>query len=403
MRLRGVEGLRALAALSVLLHHVWLFDRAPTSTPVALPGPGLRIAADLRIGLTLFFVLSGFLLYRPFAAAILRADRLPSVRSYLRNRALRILPAYWVILLASSFVLSAAIVAFPLQIGTITSVKTIVADVLLVQNYRPGTLGTGIGPAWSLAVEFVFYLALPVLAVGAMRLARRVRGRRATIWVALVPAAALLLLGGLSRLAFEIDPPAAGSIYLAILPISFPLQADLFGVGMLAAVALTVMERREVNVARAVPIALTVAGVALIAATLLYLPATGPGKASGWNAVVALGFALVVLACCAPVSRPWLGVRALDSRPAVWAGLCSYSIYLWHTPVIFLLARWGVVADDIPSLALCTLAVLAATLFLSTLTYRFVERPALARKRHAPRRPLPTPDGGIAVPAPSRA
>ncbi len=53
----------------------------------------------------LFFVLSGFLLWRPIASAVLRGRRLPSVRRYARNRALRILPAYWVVLLATALVL----------------------------------------------------------------------------------------------------------------------------------------------------------------------------------------------------------------------------------------------------------------------------------------------------------
>jgi peptidoglycan/LPS O-acetylase OafA/YrhL len=65
---------------------------------------------DLAFGVTLSFVLSGFLLYGPFAAAVLRNDRPPDLAKYLRNRALRILPAYWVILLLVAFVLQSAFV-----------------------------------------------------------------------------------------------------------------------------------------------------------------------------------------------------------------------------------------------------------------------------------------------------
>ena len=104
-RLPGIEGLRAVAASAVVLHHVWVFDGG---VRIGEDGGADVIFLNLALGVTLFFALSGFLLYRPFAAAIARAEALPSIPAYLRNRALRILPAYWVILLASAFVLATA-------------------------------------------------------------------------------------------------------------------------------------------------------------------------------------------------------------------------------------------------------------------------------------------------------
>jgi peptidoglycan/LPS O-acetylase OafA/YrhL len=98
LRLSGIEGLRAVAALAVLTFHVVLFSPAVGSLPLQLPHHGERVFSGLRFGLTLFFVLSGFLLYRPFVAAAMAKRPLPSIRDYLRRRALRILPAYWVIL-----------------------------------------------------------------------------------------------------------------------------------------------------------------------------------------------------------------------------------------------------------------------------------------------------------------
>ena len=107
-RLPGIEGLRALAACSVLVYHSWALS-SPSGRPVDL-GIFARSVPDLAFGVTLFFALSGFLLYRPFAAAVLRAEALPSVRGYLRNRALRILPAYWIILLVSALLLETVLV-----------------------------------------------------------------------------------------------------------------------------------------------------------------------------------------------------------------------------------------------------------------------------------------------------
>ena len=146
-RLHGVEGLRGVAALAVLAYHVWLFG--PLGH-LALPGPAERVAADLRFGLILFFVLSGFLLFRPFAAAALTGSSRPRTRAYLTNRALRILPAYWAILLLVGFVLQSAVLdGRTTTIGGPPSLHLLLADMLLVQDYDPGTLATGIGPAWS--------------------------------------------------------------------------------------------------------------------------------------------------------------------------------------------------------------------------------------------------------------
>jgi peptidoglycan/LPS O-acetylase OafA/YrhL len=120
------------------------------------------------LGVILFFPLSGFLLYRPFAAAVVRGVHGPGVRTYLRNRALRILPACWVILLVTSVALGAALLrdaSSALVVGsTVGQPLTLLKDVALVQSYDPWTLLTGIGPAWSLVIEVAFYVTLPLVA-----------------------------------------------------------------------------------------------------------------------------------------------------------------------------------------------------------------------------------------------
>src|SRR3954453_2944883 len=107
-RLAGIEGLRAIAALSVMAEHTWLY---------AAGGPGLRgpgrWVPNLGNGLTLFFVLSGFLLYRPFAVAMAGAGPAPRIAAYARNRVLRIYPAYVVALLGTALVLQSAVVPAP--------------------------------------------------------------------------------------------------------------------------------------------------------------------------------------------------------------------------------------------------------------------------------------------------
>lgn len=188
VRLPGVEGTRAIAAGSILVFHVWRIG-APGGTAYDLGWIG-SFFPDLQFGVVLFFVLSGFLLYWPFAAGIVHGDGFPSVAGYLRNRALRILPAYWAILLCSALLLEAVVHASrtsesprdPLRLATAT---------LFVQNYDPDSVVSGIGPAWSLNVEVVFYLVLPVLALAACRLATALP----RVAAALLPAGFLLCTG----------------------------------------------------------------------------------------------------------------------------------------------------------------------------------------------------------------
>jgi peptidoglycan/LPS O-acetylase OafA/YrhL len=191
-RLPGIEGLRALAALSILLVHTWA-EAGPTG-PVKFTPLVDHHLLDLGYGVTLFFTLSGFLLYRPFASAILQGSRQLNLLNYLKNRALRILPGYWAVLLFCALGIGGLFLhsGGGLVDGRLTNPSLLLRAALLVQNYDPRTMLTGIGPAWSLAVEVVFYLILPLLAWLAWRLGSA-RGRSGRVIVALAPPALLLL------------------------------------------------------------------------------------------------------------------------------------------------------------------------------------------------------------------
>src|SRR4051812_6590794 len=102
-RLDALDGLRGLAALGVLVLHVWMFSYGDNGKP---PKGLLDLAlGELRLGVQLFFVLSGFLLFRPFVAAALGGGPRPSLRRYAVRRAARILPAYWAAVFGSFLLL----------------------------------------------------------------------------------------------------------------------------------------------------------------------------------------------------------------------------------------------------------------------------------------------------------
>jgi peptidoglycan/LPS O-acetylase OafA/YrhL len=399
-RLPGIEGLRALAAGSIVLYHCWRYS-APSGNGFHF-GAVDRVFLHLPLGVTLFFTLSGFLLYRPFAAAVIRERRLPGIGAYLRNRALRILPASWFILLVVGLVLGAALVpgsGGELYTGSLAGHPgTFLSDALLVQGYSRGSILTGIGPAWSLAIEVIFYLALPVLGLIAYWLARRAGARRGRRLAALLPAGLLLLTGLFWKAVgtFIVTGYGPGSGWLAnwhsVLERSFFLQADLFTFGMVVAVLRVEAEDGLLRL----PAWWRKAGVVAIPAIGIPTAAlTGVGHLNfyiyGTITALVLGLALALVVLPGSDGRPPRVLRVLESRPFVAVGLVSYSFFLWHEPLQRWLQLHGLTAGGTGGFFLNLLVIAVVAGILSVLTYRFIELPALRRKSRQPsaeRRPV---------------
>jgi peptidoglycan/LPS O-acetylase OafA/YrhL len=353
---------------------------------------------DLAFGVTLFFSLSGFLLYRPFAATLLGGTRPPSIRKYLINRMLRILPAYWVILFVVGFVLQSAFVFLPHHPlhGGLFDPDELFSNMFLVQNYRPQTLLTGIVPAWSLGVEVVFYLTLPLLVLVAFALARRLPSRRLA---ALAPALILLAIGAsgkaVATFAVTSHGPFAGyqHDWNSVIEKSFWCHADLFAFGMALAVIHVEVDRGTIRPPRFWQAIAAATAVGAYAATARWTDDIGErlGR-SPFNTLMALACALLVSLVVIRSGdgdqqrQPRL-VRFLETRPLVAVGVVSYSVFLWHEPIIYWLhdhhLAWAGPAGFVPNLALTALVTGA----LSALTWRYVERPALRLKVHGRRSP----------------
>jgi peptidoglycan/LPS O-acetylase OafA/YrhL len=178
----------------VLTAHVWKVS-SPGGTPFQFGWFSTYFFPPLVNGVTLFFVLSGFLLFLPFATAALREQPRPAFAAYLRNRALRILPAYWFVLLFVALVLQSAALYSAGKQGAIHDPSLLGQNALLLQTYHPSTVGTGIGPAWSLVIEVAFYLVLPLLVLAAIWLAGRAATHAQRVLALLFPAALLALIG----------------------------------------------------------------------------------------------------------------------------------------------------------------------------------------------------------------
>lgn len=126
---------------------------------VILPVPGQ--------GLPLFLVLSGFLLFRPFASSLLRGSELPSFRRYARNRVLRIYPAYLLIFCVASlgmgcvYLLGSTHGFGPENVGRLTDPAKFVANALLLHMFIPQFVMSGLPVAWSLTAEITFQRGRP--------------------------------------------------------------------------------------------------------------------------------------------------------------------------------------------------------------------------------------------------
>ena len=348
----ALDGLRAVAALSVFGFHAWLYTLSDVHVAAARSTPGNHLFAELRIGLVLFFVLSGFLLYRAWVRAALAGRPAPTTSTYAVRRLGRIVPAYWLAIIGSALLL------YPLA-GS-PGVRLPPAHLLplyfvFAQNFNAQTLLKLDPPMWTLAVEATFYLVLPLLGWLAIR-AGSARGRQLVI-------PALLLVAGVAFnyvLAQHAAAPLRWSkSLLAMLP--------YFAAGMLAAVLI----EARIPSARAARLLLT-AGVLLVAVDLFIQLEPFAIVRVIRDLPAALGFAVIVALAGA---RP---PAALEWRPLVWVGAVSYGLYLWHVPVLLVLRANGL----LPLSPLgATLVGLPISLLLGWASLRLVERPAMAWSR----------------------
>jgi peptidoglycan/LPS O-acetylase OafA/YrhL len=391
-RIAGVEGLRAIAASAICVMHLcWVPATAGAHGSTGWGWSTLFIA-PLNEGVPMFFVLSGFLLWRPLAAAVIEGRKLPSIRRYAQNRALRILPAYWVVLLVTALALESGRIT-PVGLhavdGAIRSPGLLLQDALLVQNLRPSTLSSGITPAWSLAVEAAFYALLPLLALCSIGLVRNATARGKRLAAALAPAGLLLAVGVLGKLLATFAVPGPEDVFVAtwhsVLDESFLTHADLFAFGMVVAVLRVEhqggrfsLSRRALSIIDPV---LAVLAVPFLIIGFWLIPRYVFDPAIALLCAVVLARIVLAPARSAP---SWL-VRVLERRLFVGVGLTSYSIFLWNYPIAVFLTRHGLLTrpDSVSRLAANMAIGIPIVLAVAAASYLLVERPALRLRRSA--------------------
>lgn len=378
--IRALDGIRAIAALSIVAFHTLLYlhiEYLPASKAMG------NSWYYLAMGVQLFFTLSGFLLFRPYARALLTGAELPSWARFYQRRALRVLPVYWVIL-AVMLVTQWQVASRPLWANALTHIA-------LIHDIFPSFNRDLNGPFWSLAVEVQFYLLLPVISAGVARVMGRSRSV-ARLVGALVGVVALaeavrwadtLLMASLPSDALAQGGGAAARYVLALATMGMQgKNLEVFFVGALAATLYVYgseQRRLSADLRRRIAWGLLAIGLAIsaVAAPAWRLGSVmfTPGAQWGWDIisyplVVGLSFSALMLGIV--WSGPW--VRAIfEAGPLRFIGHISYSVYLWHLPILH-----GTLA---PFAAMPVWLRLVCVLFVSYLSYQCFERPFMRRRQ----------------------
>nr|WP_254848546.1 acyltransferase [Mycobacterium sp. IS-2888] len=301
--LPAVEGMRACAAMGVVVTHV-AFQTGHSS------GVTGRLFGRFDLAVAVFFALSGFLLWRGHAAAARDRGSRPRTGHYLRSRVVRIMPAYLV---------AVVVILCLLPDSDHASPTVWLANLTLTQIYVPLTLTGGLTQMWSLSVEVGFYLALPVLAL----LARRIPvGARIPVIAA---------FGVLSWAWGWVPFAHAGS---GINPLNWPPAFfSWFAAGMLLAELVYSGVGLAHRLARRRVLMAVIAALAyLVAASPLAGPeGLIPGTATQFAVKTAAG-SLVAFALVAPLvlDRPDTPHRVLGTTAMVTLGRWSYGLFIWH-------------------------------------------------------------------------
>ncbi|MBA3866962.1 MAG: acyltransferase [Solirubrobacterales bacterium] len=350
----GLDGLRAIAVLSVIIFHL-----------------GFGWAPGGLLGVGIFFTLSGYLITDLLLAQLSARGEI-KLGSFWLARARRLLPALFVML---AIVLAWVTIFGPAQPDQFR--KAVVSAVLYVNNWEQ-ILGNVTyfarfapeGPLnhlWSLSVEEQFYIVWPFLLLIGVKLVRErplasgVRPRLALVTVGLAIASSILMAVlyhpslDPSRIYYGTDTRAGGLLFGAALAMVWPSRR---------------LSRRITPQARNTLDAMGVLGLAIIAIMIWRTGEFSSFLYQGGFVVLSLATVMVLMPLAHPACRlgTWLGVR-----PLRWVGVRSYAIYLWQTPVIVLTAAHA--GDPQDEGLLRKLLQVVAIFAISALSWKFIEEP----------------------------
>ena len=386
-RFVGLEGLRTIGVIAVFITHngfatgvtfgsLWTIKiGGHTTRPTLLLG-------HLEIGPAIFFMISAFLLYRPFVTAAFRGSAMPSASAFLRRRCVRVFPAYWltIIVLVSIHGIEIRGVAHWLKVLSLTQIYT-EADF--------GRIPTLV-PTWTLATELTFYGFL----IGYAVVLRRCGAHRNAVQrlrLELIAAAALVVFAFVFRVAVYAAAPASPTTqsWAHVGEHWLPGTIDLFALGLgLAAIDAYVRTGNALpnivaKIAGAPDVCAAFAVGWFLAVPVFTDASAGLGFTTGVDAhlrnlfQMLCAFSLLVPVVFGDQSKGWYR-RFVQLRPMAFIGLVSYGIYLWHDYWIVEVVRWsgGRVAFT-GHFWLVGITAFAMSFAFGTFSYFRIEAPAL--------------------------
>jgi peptidoglycan/LPS O-acetylase OafA/YrhL len=389
-RYEELEAYRGIAALLIVVFHAYQFSRQGAGlTRYVYEGTPLHVVFhNLEAAVAWFFVLSGFLVFLPFARAAIEQTRSESARGFLIRRAIRILPTYYI----------AILVVWSWRYAGIPGQWTdLIEHLTFTHIFDRRYIFWTIGPAWSLAVEVLFYVFVAILGPVLFRLCRRWPDAKARLLVTTGVVMSLALVS----IAFKAWARWIAAIPETNTPVYFgPLaKLDTLAIGMLLSIAAVAIRQPVVRGTSA-----AMAGIGGVAVMAVSFVLRDHSEAIGlfFHTLNGLGFVLILAATVlGPRDSAW---SRLLARPVLtWIGTVSYSVYLWHEPIMIELAKHGWLLSTRPeafpmnAVLLCLLSLLAGTLsyvaierstmnlrYLFTREGRLVERYPAEPRRQRP-------------------
>ena len=373
-RFPAFDGLRAIAAISIVGVHTAL------SGGIIESAAGIY-AARLEIGVSVFFLISGFLLYRPFVVAHLAGAPRPRTGAFWLRRLLRIVPAYWLVLFVSTSVLHAGRGIGP------GGWEAYASHYLFAQIYFTSQDLHGILAAWTLCVEMSFYLFIPMYAA----LLGRRRDRRTdaqAMRLELIGLGVMLVISFAWRFT-ALQYQRGHSPYFRLADNWLPAYLDLFALGMGLAVVSAWMHHRGREArwlsswwfpwASWTCAAACFWGVSHIGVPVLPLDIESDLDLARQTLYGLFALFLLLPAVFGPQGRGLIR-RFLQCWPMASLGVISYGIYLWHETWIYQILGEGGYRLFTLEFWAYFLCVLGLSIISASLSNFIVEKPALRLK-----------------------
>ncbi len=343
-----LESLRALAALGLITAHA--YGQARYYRPgQLLDSFWHRLAFSGGLGNMLFFALSGYLIFWPFARHYFSDAGPVDLRRFATNRLLRIAPLYFV----------CVIVVLPL-VDHGGSWDSWWRFLTMSENFSTRTLGRFDGPMWAVTVEVMFYALLPFLAFALGKVSGGSRLRATLMLIALGVGSWLL-----ARYA------VAGGVRRPMLQYSLPASFFYYVPGLLIALLRLQWRERTPGWLRG-PLASSDLWL-MLAIGLFFL------QISDFSSLAVICFAtfFALGACVLPLRRGRL-TRGLQWRPLAALGLASYGIALWHDPIVIWCSHVSWLPHSFPAQLLIAGTISVAVAIVS---FHFIEAPFLKLRR----------------------